>query len=456
MSVVFALWHLFKAKEIFARWSPVFFIVLWCSWEYLHLHWQLSWPWLNLGNIFAPATQIVQWYEFTGTFGGTIWLLAANFLLYNALRKVIREKKATLSPFLYFILWIGIPVCGSLFYYFNYSCSKSYPVNAVVVQPNTDPWEEQYRMSNGAHARRLLGTASSYLTPRTELMVCPESALPHNVGTLPLLRAEYKDTNLYENNPYKGFAVLDSFVSLYPQLNIVGGMSDGRLFDHAASRASRQVDSGLYVEYYNSSFCLNTKGISGIYHKSRLVPGVEIMPYPSIFFFLKKLAEKFGGITGTLGVDTIQRTFLTTIHDRKLRIGVPICYESIYGELFGQFTLRGAGLMCIITNDAWWKETPGHKQHFIYAKLRAVESRRTILRAANTGISAIIDERGNVVQRTRYNEPSVLKATVFPNQKITFYARYGDYLARMSLAVCGLLLASGCVKILTSRKKSKL
>jgi apolipoprotein N-acyltransferase len=112
--------------------------------------------------------------------------------------------------------------------------------------------------------------------------------------------------------------------------------------------------------------------------------------------------------------------------------------------------------MAVITNDAWWDDTPGHRQHFLYAKLRAVETRRTILRSANTGFSGIINERGDVLQKTAYNERTAIHALVYPNDKLTFYTLNGDYIARIALFTLPLLLLfSIFVKIKTKIKRVK-
>ena len=161
------------------------------------------------------------------------------------------------------------------------------------------------------------------------------------------------------------------------------------------------------------------------------------MPYPQVFGFLEKLAINLGGTSGSLGKDTEQRTF--QLQSVPFRIGTAICYESAYGEHFGKFVKNGAQLMSVITNDGWWGNTPGHQQHFMMSKMRAVETRRTILRSANTGISAIIDERGDAHQQTKYDTRLALRDNVVPNDAITFYVKHGDYLARLCVALTALI-----------------
>jgi apolipoprotein N-acyltransferase len=125
-----------------------------------------------------------------------------------------------------------------------------------------------------------------------------------------------------------------------------------------------------------------------------------------------------------------------------------ICYESVFGEFFARFVRNGARVMFIITNDGWWGNTPGHRQHFDFASLRAIETRRSIARSANTGISAFINQRGDDLDATGYWVPAAIKGSINANREITFYVRHGDYLARMSSVLSIVLLAFAFSKYL--------
>jgi len=432
MSIVLGMWHCSRNQHIPRYASPIILIAFWMSWELLHLHWDLTWPWLNLGNVFASVTTWIQWYEYTGTFGGTLWIWVANFLVYYMIKTIRNTKKVKIIIAGSLLLWIIVPLSVSLFmYHGNLPKHTNTTIEAVVVQPNTDAWEEEYVMSHAEHIKRLLFTAKQKITPTTQLVVCPESALPHTLNEQILLAKDYKP----DNNRYIPFIVLDSLIQQYPNLNFVLGLSTVKVYDYKVSSTCREVGDGEFRENYNTSCCYNRKHLNGLYHKSRLVPGVEKMPFPRLFGFLENVIIDLGGTTGSLGIDTMQRAFTLHFNHDSCKIGVPICYESIYGELFSRFVRNGAQLMCIITNDDWWGNTPGHVQHFLMSKLRAVESRRAILRSANTGISAVINERGDVLQQTQFKTRTALKQQVYPNDKITFYVKHGDYIARFALMV---------------------
>jgi apolipoprotein N-acyltransferase len=111
-----------------------------------------------------------------------------------------------------------------------------------------------------------------------------------------------------------------------------------------------------------------------------------------------------------------------------VKAGPIVCYESVFGKYVAEYVSNGAGFLIIITNDGWWKNTNGYKQHLYFTSLRAIETRRCVARAANTGISCITDTRGRFVKETRWWQPAVLKGTVSVENRLTFYVRYGDFI----------------------------
>jgi apolipoprotein N-acyltransferase len=181
----------------------------------------------------------------------------------------------------------------------------------------------------------------------------------------------------------------------------------------------------------------NTSEIQ-VYHKSKLVPGVEQMPFPFIFKHLESIAIDLGGTTGQLGTQN-ERSFFFS-EDHKMRTAPVVCYESIYGEYVGNYIKNGANFISIITNDGWWADTPGYRQHLKYGRLRAIETRRWIARSANTGISCFIDPKGNILQATGWWIPAVISQNIGLNKELTFYTIYGDYIGRAALCIALALL----------------
>jgi apolipoprotein N-acyltransferase len=149
------------------------------------------------------------------------------------------------------------------------------------------------------------------------------------------------------------------------------------------------------------------------------------MPYPQIFGFLESMAIDLGGTSGSLGSDGESMVFNT-----KQRIGLApvICYESVFPDFCTTYINKGTDVICIITNDGWWGNTPGFAQHFNYARLRAIETRRPVARSANTGISGFIDEEGNILQKSKWWTEDALsqELNLFPIE--TTFVKYSEIL----------------------------
>lgn len=160
------------------------------------------------------------------------------------------------------------------------------------------------------------------------------------------------------------------------------------------------------------------------YHKSKLVPGTEQMPFIQYLPFLESLALQLdeNSTTGSLAKnDSVE------VLGRGEKVAPIICYESIYGDLVREFVNKGAGWIGVVTNDAWWRETAGYQQHYSYSRLRAIETRKWVARSANTGTSAFIDPRGDEYQHSEWYKKTCLQQTIYSNHRITLYAILGDW-----------------------------
>jgi apolipoprotein N-acyltransferase len=216
----------------------------------------------------------------------------------------------------------------------------------------------------------------------------------------------------------------------------------------ASARKFRDAD--VYYDSYNTALYVAHDSTLQKYHKSKLTPGVELMPYLDVLPFLKKYAIDLGGTTGSLGVNPDQTPFIIS---NNLKVAPCICYESVYGEFMNRFIVNGANVIFVITNDGWWGNTPGHRQHMLFSVVRAIETRRSIARSANTGISCFINQRGDISQRTAYWVPATIRGKINANDKVTFYVRYGDYIGRIFLLVAGLFVL---LTISTSFRRRKI
>ena len=439
-TLVFAAWHACRKQVQNRVLQAIMLISFVVAFEYLHLNWDLTWPWLTLGNVFASMPAMVQWYSITGTLGGTIWILLCNFLVYwEPLTKKEREKRPRKYGSILTLCCLVLPILISVLIYelVERKIDSSTPIEAVIVQQNTDPWEEEYRLTNTQEIQRILDVAKPFVNEKTNLIITPESAIAHTID----MEALRNRTFMEGDSRFEGFSLLDSVTAVYPNLNFVLGLSTVSISDHKTSPVAQECNPGMFMEFFNTAGFYNKNGLVSHYHKSRLVPGVEKMPFPKIFGFLEKAIIELGGSNSSLGKDTAQRTFAFDVNGREMRIGTAICYESVYGELVAKFVRDGANILAVITNDSWWDDSPGHRQHFEMSRLRAIETRRYVLRAANGGFSGVIDPLGRVLAKTKYNERTAIQTIVSAQSGETFYVKHGDYLARIAIAltVLGLL-----------------
>lgn len=176
---------------------------------------------------------------------------------------------------------------------------------------------------------------------------------------------------------------------------------------------------------YNSSYVIGKNGdVNGIYNKAHLVPFGEYTPLVRYLPFLQKITAQGAGFASGEGHDPI----ITSLG----KVGILICYEGVFPYITNATVSRGAQFLVNLTNDAWYERTSAAYQHLAFYVFRAVETDRYVLRAANTGISAIIDPRGNITARTPIFEERVLKGNFALRDNLTFYVSHGDYFILVS------------------------
>jgi len=448
MTTVFWLFHLTKRK-VGVKEGYISLVVYWLCFESLHYIWVLSWPWLTFGNVFANDVEFIQWYEFTGVAGGSLWILLVNILLFVIIRNIYWLKKETwktqnrkLVVALSFILF---PCIYSYIVYLNYE-EKNDPVDIVVVQPNIDPYNEKFVNGTGEQQmEKFLSLAKQKMDANVDFLVGPETQLPFSV------MENYIDS-------VREIKVLREFMLTYPETRLVTGMSSHRIFKKGEieSETARPIE-GEYLVYeaYNAAFQMVKDEPILIYHKSKLVLAVEKVPFAGWFPFLEKLALDLGGTVGSLTGQKEPSVFTSDVNPRYV-IAPAICYESIYGNYVTEYVRKGANLIFVITNDGWWDNTPGHRQHMAYARIRAIENRRSIARSANTGVSCFINQRGDVIEKTTWWEPAVIRQTINANNELTVFSRTGDMIGRTTTFVSVLLLIYTLVKILMRKKAGEL
>ena len=487
MYLPFGLSRWLQRKKWFIWDAKWLFIALWLLYEYGHHRWDLSWPWLTLGNAFSGMPWYVQWYEITGTLGGTALILSVNVLVYQALINV--QSKDKRSWIMRFRLPLGIVsifgllsgLLGQLasdFVYQKKSKLKQ-PYRVVAIQPNYDPYDEKFVLDPMQMVRDMAKTSDS--AGPADCILWPETSLVGNIDVgspAQDMQVSYLMHHWLKNGPADnaaGDSSQNHSRAAGPPSMLIGSnmihwyswMGKGK--PDVAARQSSNLEywytlhnSALWIQPELSIHPIGSDpfkherlrgsmatGDIQFYHKSKLVPGTEQLPFVTVLPFLERLAISLdeNSASGTLGKNATAKALGVS----NSKVAPIICYESIYGDYVSEYVKDGASWLAVITNDAWWNNTPGHKQHFSYAKLRAIEQRKWVVRSANTGISGFIDPLGNTTMRsgwyqgrdersaevaldkhrddgkiTQVGTQLALSQTIYLNQYRTVYNRLGD------------------------------
>lgn len=413
--------------------GPVAVVAAWMAFEWGHLRWDLTWPWLTLGNAFAHVPDLVQWYEWTGVPGGTLWILAVNFLLFSFWKKnnfIFSWKKTNWKTGFAPAAALLLPVLVSiaLGFYRKQEAQNGTPQTVVAVQPNFEPHYDKFSISDKNTLARFLTISRAALSEGpTDYLVFPETSFnedmwENELAARPVIRA------------------LDTFLLGYPDLKIVLGLSSRYRFapnEPLSEYAMCNKKGTLCLEAHNSAVQLAAGQTEiPLYIKSKLVPGPETFPFRSVMMHIKPLValmSHLGGTVAGLGKQAHREVFWSP--SSKFAVAPVICYESIFGEYLTEYTRYGANAIFVVTNDGWWDNSPGHIQHLHFARLRAIENRRPVVRSANTGISCHIDKLGQIQTWKAYNEEGFVRATIYGGEGQTLYVRFGDWLSNCALFV---------------------
>lgn len=396
--------------------SYTLLVSLWIALEYWYTQSSLSWPWLLLGNGFSADIWAIQWYEYTGLFGGSLWVLLTNILIYEAWQG---RKRATMVASAAVAL---IPLLISVVIYISYKEPSAGSIEVTVVQPNihfgrpVHPDDDEQR----ENILQLISQGPS----TTDFVVLPECSIPDLVNV-----------NAIDRSTFVG-ELRGVMKQHYEHAALVSGLSTLKYYTSGSQTQTARKRGDNYYDIFNSALYLPQHSEAKLHHKAKLVVGTESIPFVWLLKRFDALIIDLGGSLGQLGRG-VQRV---VFDDPSAKVGAAICYEALYGAYYGEFVRNGAEAMFVISNDCWWDNTPGYRHLFSMSAIRAVEHRRAIARSANTGISGFISSRGDKLESLGWDERGVLTDDVALNTKITIYTRYGDYIARVAIFVAILSL----------------
>lgn len=392
--------------------SPLLsFPILWVGFEYLRSFVLTGFPWAILGYSQYRILPLIQIADITGVYGLSFLIVLANVVFLRIIKGVVmRGPSVYPSKSAALLLLLILLTLGYGFMRLN-SAAHGAPLKVVLAQgniPQDVKWDPAFQESTVAIYERLTRNACA---GGSDLVVWPESALPFYFQS----NGEYTTR-------------VKSLAAGFKTCMVVGSPA-----------VEQERDQ---IRYLNSAFLLGPTGlVLGRSDKMHLVPFGEYVPLARILPFVNKMVAGIG--------DFSPGASITPLDTGKGKIGVLICFEGIFPELSRAYVLAGSRLLVNITNDAWFGHSSAPYQHLSMTVFRAVENRVPLVRAANTGISAIIDNKGHIRVMTQLFKEATLTGEVQLGEGATFYTRYGDIFAELCLAL------SAVIALLSFRKKTR-
>lgn len=371
----------------------------WLLFETFHHWWDLAWPWLSLGNAWSSWPAAIQFYSILGATGGSFLtaLLAAVIAIDLQDKASLRWKPIVLVmlPFIVSIPW----------YVFQQEYDSNRTVRVAVLQPNHDSY-----LPNSGYTSQ---------TGPTEALAAQ---------TQQLLDSTAADIVLWPENGVDGLIYLDypsNILGVIQQLSretgktVITGSSLYSTYKEMPSFLTRISPSGVAYDIFNSAIAVDSAGIKQIYRKKHLVPIVERFPFAD--YLLEPLSSIFD-VRSMIGYGKGRE--ITLFEADSALFPAFVCYDSVFPFTVNEAVAFGAGFIGIITNDGWWGNSSGHIQHFEYARLRAIEQRRFVIRGANNGISGLVHPSGRVLKSTEYWTKDAFVSEVPVLSGRTFFSRF--------------------------------
>jgi apolipoprotein N-acyltransferase len=386
------------------------FPFFWITYEYLYMLTEASFPWLILGGGLSKFLAYIQIADIIGTLGLSLLVVYINVFLYKAFSSFRLNKREFTAGITGAAVLIILPLIYGFYTLNNYEFSER-KVTVGIIQPDLNPWDKWAGGNLNDITKLHLDLSQQAIDQGAQLLVWPETALPVYLygGTYPNI-VEQIDLFLQKENIY-----------------LLTGMPHVTFYNEGEIPADAKYSetSGYYYRTYNAILLIAPgEGIVQQYGKMKLVPFGERVPFVDLFPVLGDLIKWGVGLGGwNVGKDTtiFQAAYRDT--DDTLRINALVCYESIYPYFISQFIQKDADLITIVTNDSWYGNSSGPYQHKEFAVLRGVENRKSVIRAANGGISTIIDPLGRTIQETEMFTRDILVGDVILQGGNTFFTR---------------------------------
>lgn len=370
-------------------------MALWLLMEWLNTVWPLAWPWFQLGHVFGSRPQWVQWYSITSSTGGTLWVLIVNYLLFLSVDSwpVIHYRRLLSG-----LVMIALPML--IAQRMQAPDAVGTQIATAIVQPNIHPQKEKFGgMDAMTQFRKALHLLEEIEAGSAELAVFPETMIVEPIDEASI------DENVF-------IRMIRGAMQTYGLKGVITGAFTKRTSGWHPSDDANTTGWPAPFVLYNSLILIREYSVE-IYHKEKLVPLVEKLPFLWFMKPFRAFIEESGGFFGSYG--TYNNQYHLDIDGQKAAVPL-ICFESAF-SCFPQ-PVPLPSFVVLVTNDGWWSSSGGYLQHLNLARLRAIERGQWIVRAANTGISGLINPRGEMLRTIDYGMEGVItvNAIAFPNK----------------------------------------
>jgi len=417
----------FTTKIFSRKTAMLLFPFFWVCYEYCYSLTDFQFPWISLGNSQTKFLHFIQIADHVGVYGLSLIIVFINLFLFIGYKHFVKRTSYKI-PFAAAFLLLMLPIIYGVYKEKTFKESEK-KVRVGLVQPNLDPYEKW----SGGNVTELTGSYISLsekaVSQKAELVLWPETALP-----VYLLSGDfYRTTNLIR------LFIRSTNTSLLTGMPNFIAYFDNKNIPHDAKYSSA---GKFYYTNYNAVLLFTPESDNvQTYGKMKLVPFGEHTPFSDQLPLLADLIKWSVGLGGwNVGKDTTNFIVPMKRDTSHYAVNAIVCYESIFPELIASFAQRGSEMIAVVTNDSWYGNTSGPYQHKEIAVLRAVENRKTVVRAANGGISCIISPLGKTLAETKMFTKDVLVGDVHLNDEKTFYTQH-PYLVPVGSSILSLWIA---------------
>ena len=437
VSLPFQIWS--RMRLVFTKRLAMFFwIFAWLAYEYFNFHWELSWSWLTVGNSLTFAPYMLQYIEYTGILGASFFILFANYLVYLIFKSLGESSRMAWVYAISAVIWIAMPL------FFNSQIlnperavfQPNGTLNVRILQTNTTNRHQTTMMTRDQQMVMLKNLMLSQAIDSIDVFVFPEKAIHKPI----------KRTGL------RGERILQPLWELIGRENfsVIAGFTEKRIWkEEDAPETAIRVRGGSFIDQCNSAAVLKKTGLMQTHIKGKLLPFEERLPFLNVLGFLRNNDIDLAGEFRNYGLpDT---TFPLDLHNGA-KVGILIGYESSFGSRARKVIGNDAEFLSILSNHETFGITAGNVQLSQMAIVRAIETRREVVRASETGPSMFVDVRGNIQQSSELNEQEVLDRKIHLFCGETLFLKYGNWPGMLAL---GITLLLGLITIIALGLKPK-